>query len=82
VVLGNIAAFPILYYYNKNPYQLTGETAQGMADQGFEPFIGTGIYTDVFINNSIIVLIISAVVSMYIVMKIIQLNPLTAMKQH
>lgn len=82
VFLGNIAAFPILYYYNKNPYQLTGETAQGMADQGFEPFIGTGIYTDVFINNSIIVLIISAVVSMYIVTKIIQLNPLTAMKQH
>ena len=53
-----------------------------MVDQGFEPFIGTGIYRDVFINNSIIVLIISAVVSMYIVMKIIKLNPLTAMKQH
>jgi len=82
VILGNIAAFPILYYYHKNPYQLTGETAQGMIDQGFEPLIGTGIYANVFINNSIIVLIISAVVSMYIVMKIFQLNPLTAMKQH
>jgi len=82
VVLGNIVAFPILYYYNQHPYELSGETAQGMADQGFEPFIGTGIYPDVFINNSLIVLLISAFVSMYIVFKIINLNALTAMKQH
>lgn len=82
IVLGNLVTFPLLYHLNINPVELTGESAQGMIDQGFEPFIGTGIYWDVFVMNSLAILLISAVTSLYLVAKIIKLNPLNAMKQH
>ena len=69
-------------HLNLNPIELTGDSAKGMIDQGFEPFVGTGIYWDVFVMNSLAILAISAVTSLYLVAKIVKLNPLNAMKQH
>jgi len=82
VIIGNLVSLPLLYHLNLNPIELTGESAKGMIDQGFEPFIGTGIYWDVFVMNSLAILAISTVTSTYLVAKIVKLNPLNAMKQH
>ena len=80
--LGNLVSLPLLYHLNLNPIELTGESAKEMIDQGFEPFVGTGIYWDVFVMNSLAILVISAVTSLYFVATIVKLNPLNAMKQH
>lgn len=82
IVLGNIVSFPLLYYLNINPIELQGETAQSMIDQGFEPYMGTGIYWDVFLNNSLAILLISGFASLYLVAKMVKLDPLKAMKQN
>jgi len=82
IILGNIVSFPLLYYLNVNPIELQGETAQSMIDQGFEPYIGTGIYWDVFLMNSLAVLLITGITSLYLVAKLWRLDALNAMKQH
>lgn len=82
ILMGNIVSFPLLYYLNRNPIELTGESAQGMIDQGFEPYVGTGIYWDVFLMNSLAILLISGVVTLYLIVKLLKLDPLNAMKQH
>ena len=82
IIMGNIVSFPLLYYMNINPVELQGETAQSMIDQGFEPYIGTGIYLDVFLMNSLAVLLISGFTSLYLVSKLWKLDALNAMKQH
>lgn len=82
VILGNIVSFPLLYYLNMNPIELQGETAQSMIDQGFEPYIGTGIYWDVFLMNSLSILLITGFTSLYLVVKLWKLDALNAMKQH
>ncbi len=81
IVLGNLFVFPFVYHLYKNPIQLQGETAKAMIDQGFEPYVGTGIFADVFIMNSLVLFIIAACVSSYIVLKLINLNALKAMRQ-
>jgi len=82
IILGNIVSFPLLYYLNINPIELQGNTAQGMIDQGFEPYIGTGIYLDVFLMNSLAILLITGLTTLYLITKLLNLSTLTAMKQH
>lgn len=82
IIAGNLVSLPLLYYLNVNPYELTGDSATGMLEQGFEPYIGTGLYIDVFIMNSLAILLISGFTCTYLVAKIMNLNPLQAMKQH
>lgn len=82
VLVGNIVSFPLLYYLNLNPIELQGETAQSMIDQGFEPLIGTGVYGDVFLMNSLAIILISGFTTFYLVVKLLKLDPLKAMKQN
>ncbi len=82
IVVGNLVSIPLLYHLNVNPIELQGNAAKGMIEQGFEPYMGTGLYTQVFINNSLIILVISFFASFYIVSKLWKLNPLNAMRQN
>jgi len=82
VILGNLAVFPLLYHFNTSPYELTGDTAKAITDQGFEPLLGTGLFVDIFVWNSIAIMAISALTSIYIIIKILRLNPLNAMRRN
>lgn len=82
IVLGNIAVFPLLYYLNQNPIELTGDAAESAAYKGVDPIISTGLFSDVFIANSITILIISLVLSFYLIIKILKLKPLEAMRKN
>ena len=81
VFIGNLLSFPLLYYLNRNPIKLGGEAANAMLEQGFEPYMGTGLFVDVFAMNSLSVLLIAALTSGYMIVKIVHLNALEAMKQ-
>lgn len=81
VFVGNLLSFPLLYYLNRNPIKLGGEAANAMLEQGFEPYMGTGLFVDVFAMNSLSVLLIAALTSGYMIVKIVHLNALEAMKQ-
>lgn len=81
ITTGVLASSPLLYYLNANPIKLGGEAAQAIIDQGFEPYLGTGLFMDVFVANSLAILSIAAFVSLYIVFKILKINALKSMKQ-
>lgn len=81
IVIGNLLSFPLLYYLNRNPIELGGEAANAMLEQGFDPYMGTGLYVDVFTMNSLAVLLIAGLTSGYMILKIVRLNALDAMKQ-
>ena len=82
ILIGNVVSLPLLIHFNENPIELKGNTAQGMIEQGFDPLLGTGLYPQVFVNNSLIILVISLLASFYIVSKLSKLNPLDSMRQN
>ncbi|WP_152287265.1 ABC transporter permease [Flavicella marina] len=81
IVIGNLSSLPLLYYFNQNPIKIGGDAAQAVIDQGFEPYMGTGLFLDVFTANSLAILAIATFVSLYIVIKIIRINALKSMKK-
>ena len=64
-IAGMLAAFPLILYFYQNPVELTGEMAVTMEDYGFEAIMPFAMDSYVFLNQAIVVLIISLVVGLY-----------------
>ncbi len=79
VVLGSIVAYPILYYFHKNPLPLPSDKADMMEKFGFLPEIPFSISTDIFITHGLIIFGIAVFVALYPTLKILRLNTLKAM---
>ncbi len=79
VVLGSIAAYPILYYFHKNPLPLPSDKADMMEKFGFLPKIPFSISSDIFITHGLIIFGIAVFVATYPTIKILRLNTLKAM---
>jgi putative ABC transport system permease protein len=79
--LGIIASIPLVYYFNRHPLRIGGETASVYERFGFEPIFPTSTDTAVFIRQGIVVLIIGIILSLYPMYKAMRLNPAKAMKK-
>lgn len=79
-ILGIGASIPVVYYFNKNPLRIGGETARAYERFGFEAIFPTSTDASNFIRQGIIVLIIGLILSLYPMYKAIRLNPVTSMK--
>lgn len=82
IIVGNLVSLPFLIHFNEHPIELKGNTAKGIIEQGFDPYLGTGLYPEVFVNNSVLILFIGFLATMYIVLKLWKLNPLEAMRHN
>jgi ABC-type lipoprotein release transport system permease subunit len=80
-VMGILTSIPLLYYFNRHPIKMGGETAEIYQRFGFEPIFPTSIDADNFIRQGMIVIIIGLVLSLYPMYKAIRINPATAMKR-
>ncbi len=80
IILGVVAAFPIIYIYGQNPIRLTGEMAETYETMGIEPLMGFSLETDIFINQFIIVSIVLVVALIYPSIKIWFFNLINALK--
>lgn len=80
-LLGIAASIPIVYYLNRHPIKMGGETAKAYERFGFEAIFPTSTNAANFIQQGVIVLIIGLLLSMYPIYKVIRLNPITAMKR-
>ncbi|MDE3185012.1 MAG: ABC transporter permease [Bacteroidota bacterium] len=80
-VLGILVSIPLVYYLNKHPIRLGGETAKIYERFGFEAIFPTSTNIEIFISQGIIVLVIGLILSLYPVYKTIRLNPVAAMKK-
>ncbi len=80
-ILGIIASIPLLYYFNRHPITIGGETAATYQRFGFEPIFPTSLDASNFIRHGIIVLVIGLILSLYPMYKAMRINPVTAMKK-
>jgi ABC-type lipoprotein release transport system permease subunit len=81
VLSGIILSLPVLYHFNSNPILLGGESAAGLIDQGFEPYLGMGLYLDVFMSNAAVIAVIALLTSSYMLFELLKLDPIKAMKK-
>jgi ABC-type lipoprotein release transport system permease subunit len=80
-ILGIIVSIPVIYYLNKFPIRMGGETAKAYERFGFEAIFPTSTSASNFIYQGIVVLIIGLLLSIYPMYKAFRLNPVKAMKK-
>jgi len=80
-LLGIIASIPLVYYLNRYPIRIGGETAKAYERFGFEAIFPTSTDASIFIYQGVTVLFIGLLLSLYPMYKVIRLDPVTAMKR-
>jgi ABC-type lipoprotein release transport system permease subunit len=80
-VLGIAASIPVVYYFNRCPIKIGGDTAAAYQRFGFEPIFPTSPDPSIFIRQGIMVLVIGLILSLYPMYKVMFLNPVTAMRK-
>lgn len=80
-ILGLLTSVPIVYYLNKSPIRIGGETARAYERFGFEAIFPTSTKLEIFITQGLAVLMIGLLLSLYPIYKVIRLNPVNAMKR-
>ncbi|MEL6924835.1 MAG: FtsX-like permease family protein, partial [Bacteroidota bacterium] len=80
---GIVVSFPIVYYFNVNPLDFS-EMMDGASEIyekfGFEPIFPAALDPQIFINQAIIVFIITSILAIYPFFKIMKLQPVQAMR--
>lgn len=81
--LGVLLSFPLVYYFNLNPIDLSvmGEEAvQTYEKFGMEPVLPALVDSTIFINQGIVVFLITTVLAIYPFLKVNALEPVSAMR--
>lgn len=79
--MGLLASVPLVYYFNRHPIRIGGDTAKTYQRFGFEPIFPASVDASNFIRQGIIVLVIGLILSLYPMYKAMRLDPVTAMKK-
>ncbi len=79
MILGLIAAFPIILYFHRNPIDLAGNAAQAIEKYGFEAVMPASLDPSVSITHASIILIISILISIYPILILARLKPVRSM---
>lgn len=80
-MLGILASIPLIFYLNKYPLRMAGETAKAYQRFGFEPIFPASTSSANFVEQGLIVLVMGLLLSLYPVYKVIRLDPVKAMKR-
>jgi len=72
---------PIVVYYFNNPIRLTGEGAEALENFGWEPIMAASIDWDIPFTHAVVVLSITTILSLYSIVKIMNLTPVKAMRK-
>ncbi|MEX0844203.1 MAG: ABC transporter permease [Balneolaceae bacterium] len=79
-LFGMIGSLPFMYYFNINPLEFTGEAALAIEEYGMEPFIRFSTDPGIMLNQGMIVLVITLVISLYPLWHMRKLKPVEAMR--
>lgn len=74
------AATPVIWYYHLNPVKLTGDMGRTMIDFGMEPLLNVAFQGDIYINHSLLILLIVALAIIYPVQKVMKLDIVNALR--
>lgn len=81
VVLGILLTIPIVYYYHINPIPLTGEMAESMEQFGIESSMPTAIKLSIFVNNTLVVIFITIIATIYPLLSILKMNVIKSLRR-
>ncbi len=79
-IVGTILSVPVVGYFYKYPIQITGELREAYENFGFEPIFYFSIEPKIFYSQTIVVLCIALVLSVYPFFKLLRLEPVSAMR--
>ncbi|WP_018612271.1 ABC transporter permease [Segetibacter koreensis] len=80
-IAGIMASIPVIYFLNKHPIRIGGDTAKAYERFGFEAVFPTSTDASIFIRQGIVVFVIGLALSLYPMIKILQLNAVTALRR-
>jgi len=80
IIAGFLISLPVMIYFLYNPIRFTGDAVEAMKDFNFEPIMPMSIDSQIFINQAIVILIISLIAMYYPVLKILKLNIVKGLK--
>ncbi len=80
IVLGNVFGYGLNYHFMHNPILVGGSLKQMYEHYGFLPLIFSSTRPDIFINITIVIVIISIIVSLYPIYKVFRLEPLKGIR--
>ncbi len=78
VVVGEMISLPFIYYLNLNPIPIQGDMASMMEMYNMKPEIPFSVEPGIFINQGLVILIISIIVAIYPIISILRLKPVYA----
>jgi len=81
IFIGIVFTIPLVIYYNHHPIVMSGEAAQSIEKFGIEPVLPTILSASIFINQIIVILIITALASIYSFSSIIKLNVIKSLRK-
>jgi putative ABC transport system permease protein len=79
IILGILAATPLIFAFHIHPIRLSGNLAKTMIDFGMEPVLNVAFRKDIYLAHSILILIIVLIAIIYPVQRILKLNVVNAL---
>ncbi|MUP16193.1 ABC transporter permease [Ancylomarina euxinus] len=80
IILGSGLSMPFIYYYYLNPIRLTGDAAASIESFGVEPIMPFAWESSFYLNQALVVLVITLITGLYPFFKVIKLEPVDALK--
>jgi putative ABC transport system permease protein len=65
IAAGTAVAIPVVWYFFLNPIPLEGEMAAAMEEFNVQPIIPFALEFDIFLNQAIVVLILTTIIALY-----------------
>lgn len=78
--LGMLFSLPVMYYFNFNPLEFSGEAALAIEEYGMEPFVQFSTDPAILIQQGTIILIITLIIGLYPLLHMRKLKPVEAMR--
>lgn len=78
---GILASIPLIFYLNRHPIRIGGDTGKAYERFGFEAIFPTSTDSSIFIYQALVVLLIGLGLSLYPIVKVMRLKPVAAMKK-
>ncbi len=80
-ILGTLLSIPVIFYFYKYPIEVTGKLKETYENFGFEPIFYFSIEPWIFYSQTLVVGCIALVLSLYPLLSVLRLDPITAMRK-
>jgi len=81
ILIGIIITIPLVVYFHYFPIEMSGESADSIEKIGVEPVLPTILRLSIFINNIVVILVITWVAALYPLLSIFKLKVIKSLRR-